>query len=48
MEGPCHHGMAYPRVADGRDDPPNLEARSGYIESRVAYRRQWVVLNLGG
>jgi hypothetical protein len=43
---PCRHGMARPRVADGRDGL-QLEVSCEYIEKAAADKRQWVVLQLG-
>jgi hypothetical protein len=44
---PCHHGMARPQVADGRDALHCMEGRCEYIEKAVTDSRQGVVLQLG-
>jgi hypothetical protein len=44
---PCHHGMARPRVTDGRDGL-QLEVSCEHIEYAAADKRQGVILQLGG
>jgi hypothetical protein len=43
LVGPCHHGMARPRVADG-GTASNIEGSCKYIEKADVESRQWVVL----
>jgi hypothetical protein len=44
---PRHHGMARPRLADGRDGL-QLEVSCEYTESAAEDKRQGVVLQLAG
>jgi hypothetical protein len=32
--GPCHHGMARPRVADGRGRPPDMEDTANMLNKQ--------------
>jgi len=45
--GSCHHGVARPRVSDGRT-ASRIEGSCEYIELVVAVSRQGVFLQLGG